>query len=206
VARLRVGEHLLVGDGKGTWVRAEVSTVGKGALTVLLGDRSFSPQATPRLVVAQGIPKGDRAELAVQAMTEVGVDAILPWDAARAVAKWTSPRAHERWVMTAREAAKQARRRWLPTVEPLASTTQVAPRATFVLHEEATTPLSTVELPATAEEIVLVVGPEGGITPEELATFERAGATTVCLGPNILRTSTAGPAAIAVLLTRLHRW
>ncbi len=205
VARLRVGEALLVGDGQGTWVRAEVRAVGKGTLSVALGTRTFTPAPTPRIVVAQGIAKGDRGELAVQAMTEVGVDGIIPWDAARAVAKWTSPRAHDRWVQTAREAAKQARRAWLPAVSPLASTAQVAARATFVLHEEATVPLSTVELPA-GDQIVLVVGPEGGITPAEVATFEQSGAVAVRLGANVLRTSTAGPAAVAVLNARLGRW
>ena len=205
VARLRVGKALLVGDGQGTQVRAVVSAVGKGTLSAALGSRTFTPPSTPRIVVVQGIAKGDRGELAVQAMTEVGVDAIVPWDAARAVARWTSPRAHDRWVQTSREAAKQSRRPWLPVVEPLATTAQVAGRATLVLHEDATVPLSTVEL-AAGDEIVLVVGPEGGITPDELSTFEQAGAVTVRLGPNVLRTSTAGPAAIAVLNARLRRW
>lgn len=206
VARLRVGEALLVGDGQGTWVRSVVSGVGKGTVTVALGERTFTPVPAPRIVVVQGIAKGDRGELAVQAMTEVGVDAIVPWDAARSVAKWTSPRAHDRWVQTAREAAKQARRPWVPVVHPLATTKEVAARTTFVLHESATTPLSTVELPVAAEEIVLVVGPEGGITPSELEAFEQAGAVSVRLGVNVLRTSTAGPAAVAVLMTRLGRW
>jgi 16S rRNA (uracil1498-N3)-methyltransferase len=155
--------------------------------------------------VAQGIAKGDRGELAVQAMTEVGTDAIIPWAAARSVARWTSPRPYERWVATAREAAKQARRAWVPSVEPAASTRELAGRVTLVLHEEATVPLSAVELPGGAD-IVLVVGPEGGITPEELDAFQAAGAQAVRLGPHVLRTSTAGPAAVAVLSTRLGRW
>jgi 16S rRNA (uracil1498-N3)-methyltransferase len=203
VARLRVGESLLVGDGRGTTVRAQVTAVGKGTLSVVLGERSYEPAADPRIVVVQGIAKGDRGELAVQAMTEVGVDAIVPWDAARSVAKWTSSRPYERWVHTVREAAKQARRPWVPVVEPLASTVELRP--TFVLHEEASVPLSTVELPATGD-IVLVVGPEGGITTDELALFEKFGAQAVRLGSQVLRTSTAGPAAIAVLSTRLRRW
>ncbi len=205
VARLRVGESLMVGDGRGWVARAVVTSVGKGTLSVSLGERSFTPEPSPRIVVVQGLPKGERAELAVQAMTEVGVDAIVPWDAARAVTRWTSPRHHERWVSTARESAKLARRAWVPVVEPLASTADVAARVTFVLHEEATLPLSTVDLPERGD-IVLAVGPEGGITPEELAAFEQAGAQAVRLGPHVLRTSTAGPAAIAVLSARLRRW
>jgi 16S rRNA (uracil1498-N3)-methyltransferase len=205
VARLRVGEALLVGDGRGTTVRSRVAAVGKGTLTVELADRVFEPAPQPRIVVAQGVAKSDRGELAVQAMTEVGVDAIVPWAAARSVARWTSPRGHERWVATAREAAKQARRAWVPLVEPLTSTVHITARATFVLHEQAATPLSTADLPAGAD-IVLVVGPEGGIAPEELEAFTAAGARAVRLGRNVLRTSTAGPAATAVLLTRLGRW
>jgi 16S rRNA (uracil1498-N3)-methyltransferase len=205
VARLRVGEALLVGDGRGATVRARVAAVGKGTVSVELGERSYESAPQPRIVVAQGIAKGDRGELAVQAMTEVGVDVIVPWDAARSVARWTSPRPFERWVATAREAAKQARRAWVPVVEPLASTRELSGRATYVLHEEATLPLSSAPLP-TNGDIVLVVGPEGGITREELATFETAGAQAVRLGSNVLRTSTAGPAAIAVLSARLSRW
>jgi 16S rRNA (uracil1498-N3)-methyltransferase len=205
VARLRVGEALLVGDGRGTTVRATVRAAGKGTLSVVLGERTFAPMPVPRIVVAQGIAKGDRGELAVQAMTEVGVDAIVPWDAARSVARWSSSRPRERWSATAREAAKQARRAWVPVVEPLSSTKDIAARATFVLHEEATTPMSTVELPG-VDEIVLVVGPEGGITADEIGLFERAGARTVRLGSTVLRTSTAGPVALAVLATRLGRW
>ncbi|MBX6748189.1 MAG: 16S rRNA (uracil(1498)-N(3))-methyltransferase [Micromonosporaceae bacterium] len=205
VARLRVGESLLVGDGRGTLARARVTAVGKGTLTVALGDRSSEPAPAPRIVVAQGIAKGDRGELAVQAMTEVGVDAIVPWAAARSVARWTSPRPHQRWVATAREAAKQARRAWVPVVEPMAATRELVGRATFVLHEEATVALSSVPLPDHGD-ILLVVGPEGGITPEELDAFTRAGAQAVRLGPHVLRTSTAGPAAIAVLSARLGRW
>lgn len=205
VARLRAGETLLVGDGRGTLVRSRVAEVGKGTVTVTLGERTTEPAPVPSIVVAQGIAKGDRGELAVQAMTEVGVDVIVPWDAARSVARWTSSRPWDRWVMTAREAGKQARRAWLPVVAPLASTREIAGRMMFVLHEEATEPLSTVELPG-GGEITLVVGPEGGISPEELETFRAAGAVAVRLGPHVLRTSTAGPAAIAVLSARLRRW
>lgn len=165
--------------------------------------------------MVQGIAKGDRGELAVQAMTEVGVDEIVPWAASRSVAQWRGDRgarAREKWVATAREAAKQARRSWLPVVAgaPDESTATVARRiagaaATFVLHEEARERLTTVELPA-AGEIVLVVGPEGGIAPAELTAFAEAGARPVRLGPSVLRTSTAGVAALSVLATRLGHW
>jgi len=204
VQRLRVGEALLLGDGRGTVATATVTSVSKGSLTAaLLTCRSW-PAPRPALTVVQGIPKGERAELAVQAMTEVGVDTIVPWAAARSVAKWRDERPLERWRATAREAAKQARRPWLPTVTTAASTAAIA-KPSFVLDAAAPARLSTVDLPP-AEEIVLVVGPEGGIAPEELALFVSAGATPVRLGDEVLRTSTAGVAALAVLAVRLGRW
>jgi 16S rRNA (uracil1498-N3)-methyltransferase len=208
VQRLRPGEALLLGDGRGALASAVVAAAGRGYLDLVVGARRISFEPSPRLVVAQAIAKGDRGELAVQAMTEVGVDEIVPWSAARSVAQWRGERGDrslERWRATAREAAKQARRPWLPVVAPLMSTVDLAGRSSLVLHEEATARLSTVELPA-AGEIVVVVGPEGGIAPEELAAFEAAGAVPVRLGAEVLRTSTAGVAALAVLSARLGRW
>jgi len=215
VQRLRAGERLILADGRGGSATAEVVAVGKGSVEVTVTGRSHVPAADPRLVVAQGIAKGDRGELAVQAMTEIGVDEILPWAASRSVAQWRGERgdrSRERWAATAREAAKQARRPWLPAVggDPDCSTKQVAARlagaaAAFVLHEEATSRLAAAELPP-GGEVVLVVGPEGGISDAELAAFEEAGAVAVRLGHEVLRTSTAGVAALAVLSARLDRW
>jgi 16S rRNA (uracil1498-N3)-methyltransferase len=201
VQRLRVGEQLLLGDGRGTLATGTVTSVSRGTLTASLEDRRSWPAPRPALTVVQGIAKGDRGELAVQAMTEVGVDTIVPWVAARSVAKWRDERPLARWRATAREAAKQARRPWLPTVTPV----DVPFKPTFVLDEAAQTRLSTVDLPS-VDEIVLVVGPEGGIAPEELASFESAGAVLVRLGDSVLRTSTAGVAALSVLSVRLGRW
>ena len=215
VQRLRVGEELLLADGRGGTATAVVGAVGRGSLDLTIGPRRYDEPPDPRFVVVQGIAKGDRGELAVQAMTEAGVDEIVPWAAARSVAQWRGERggrAREKWVSTAREAAKQARRAWLPVISgtPDSSTALVAGRlraaaAGFVLHEEAAERLSTVALPDSGE-IVLVVGPEGGIAPAELDAFEAAGAVPVRLGTTVLRTSTAGVAALAVLSARLNRW
>jgi 16S rRNA (uracil1498-N3)-methyltransferase len=208
VARLRVGEELLLGDGRGGTALAVVQAVGRGRLDLSIVKRGYADPPVPRLVVAQGIAKGDRGELAVQAMTEVGIDEIVPWTAARSVAVWRGERGEkslERWRSTAREAAKQARRAWLPEVSAPVGTAALAQRASFVLHEDASEPLSSVPLPD-GTEIVLVVGPEGGITPEELASFAASGARPVRLGDTVLRTSTAGVAALAVLSARLGRW
>jgi 16S rRNA (uracil1498-N3)-methyltransferase len=215
VQRLRVGEALLLGDGRGGTATAEVTAVGRGSVDVAVLGRESRAAPDPRLVVVQGIAKGDRGELAVQAMTEIGVDEIVPWAASRSVAQWRGERgerAREKWVTTAREATKQARRPWIPIVSgtPDVSTKRVCARlseaaAAFVLHEEATDRLTAAKLPE-AGEIVLIVGPEGGISDQELGAFVGAGAHPVRLGDAVLRTSTAGMAALAVLSARLDRW
>ncbi len=213
VQRLRVGEPLLLCDGRGGTAHAEVTVVGRGSLDIRIGARAYERRPDPRLVVVQGIAKGERGELAVQAMTEVGVDTIVPWSATRSVAQWRGERgdrSRQRWVDTAREAAKQARRAWLPEITATESTPAVAARLagatrSVVLHEEATARLTTVELPESGE-VVVVVGPEGGVSPDELESFVCAGALATRLGPTVLRTSTAGPAAIAILNGLLGRW
>ncbi|GIH19996.1 16S rRNA (uracil(1498)-N(3))-methyltransferase [Rugosimonospora africana] len=205
VARLRVGEALLLGDGQGATAHAVVRAVRRGALDLSIMERWYAAPPDPRLVVAQGIAKGERGELAVQAMTEVGVDEIVPWPAARSVAVWRDEKPLSRWRATVREAAKQARRPWIPEVSAALPTARLAQRATLVLDSAATVPLSAVDLPGHGD-IVLVVGPEGGIAPEELDAFTAAGAVPVRLGDSILRTSTAGVAALAVLSARLGRW
>jgi 16S rRNA (uracil1498-N3)-methyltransferase len=210
VRRLAVGEPVLLTDGAGRLAECEVTATGKALLDVVVRDVSSVPAPTPELVVVQALPKGDRGELAVELLTEVGVATIVPWAAARSVAVWRGERAAKslaKWRSTAREAAKQARRAWFPEVTPLASTAEVvtllrdAPLA-VVLHEEATEPLP-LEVP---DRVVVVVGPEGGLAPEELAAFEDAGASTVRLGTEVLRTSTAGLAAVSALLSRTPRW
>ncbi len=203
VQRLRAGESLLLGDGRGGTATAVVMAVGRGTLELSITTRGYVPPPARRLVVVQGIAKGDRGELAVQAMTEVGVDEIVPWAAARSVARWKDDRPLRRWRATAREAAKQARRPWVPEVSEAVTTADLN-GPLLVLHEEAASALSTVELPA--GDLTLVVGPEGGVAPEELAAFVAAGGVPVRLGPEVLRTSTAGVAALCVLSTRLGRW
>jgi 16S rRNA (uracil1498-N3)-methyltransferase len=208
VQRLRSGESLLLCDGRGGTASAEVEAVSKGNLTVRITDRWYAAAPSPRLVVAQGIPKGDRGELAVAAMTEVGVDEIVPWAASRSVSIWRGERgtrARDKWAATAREATKQARRSWLPVVSSPLATKDLVGRVSLVLHESAVVPLSSVELPQ-SDELVLAIGPEGGISDDELQAFVEGGATAVRLGTTVLRTSTAGVAALSVLQARLGRW
>jgi 16S rRNA (uracil1498-N3)-methyltransferase len=210
VQRLRVGETLTLSDGKGGTAAAVVRAVGRGTLDVEITSRGYAEAPDPRITVIQGLAKGERGELAIATMTEVGVDEIVPWSAARCVVKWRDDRGLARWRSAGREAAKQSRRPWLPPVASPERTSDVAARVAiaagaYVLHETGTTALSSVDLPTTGE-IVLVVGPEGGIDDAELDAFDKAGAVQVRLGTPILRTSTAGAAAICVLSVRLGRW
>jgi 16S rRNA (uracil1498-N3)-methyltransferase len=214
VRRLAVGESVVLTDGAGQAAECEVTATGKARLDVVVHSVSSVPRPVPELVVVQALPKGDRGELAVELLTEVGVARIVPWAAARSVADWRGDRAAKsltKWQATAREAAKQARRAWFPEVSPLATTADVAAHVAgaplaLVLHEEATLALAALVPADVPDPVVLVVGPEGGLAPEELAAFEDAGARTARLGTEVLRTSTAGVAAVSALLSRTSRW
>lgn len=213
VRRLRVGELVVLTDGEGVAVTGPVEEIAKRRFTVRVEARTLDERPAPRLVVVQGLPKGERGELAVEMLTELGVDTVVPWAASRSVAVWRGERAEKsrnKWAAAAREAAKQARRSWFPVVAGLAATDDVVAlirqaAQAFVLHEEAVTPLADVT-PDLHGPIVLIVGPEGGVSPEEIERFERAGAPAVRLGAEVLRTSTAGVAAVSALLAQTRRW
>ncbi|MFI6443594.1 16S rRNA (uracil(1498)-N(3))-methyltransferase [Kitasatospora sp. NPDC050543] len=214
VKRLEPGEAVTLADGLGLGVDGSVAAVhGKDAIDVTVAAVRHEPEPAPRIVVVQALPKGDRGELAVETMTEVGVDVIVPWAASRCITQWKGERgakALAKWRSTAREAGKQSRRLRFPEVRDPMTTRQLAPllaAAAFaaVLHEEGAEPLATAELPGQGD-IVLIVGPEGGVSPEELAAFAEAGARPHRLGSSVLRTSTAGVAAGALLLGRTGRW
>lgn len=213
VRRIRVGERVALTDGVGTTAVVTVAATTKTSLTGTVGEVASAAPESPRLVVVQAIPKGDRGELAVEMLTEVGADVVVPWAAARSVAVWRGERAAKslaRWRSTAREAAKQSRRAWFPTVADVASTADVVARLRdaalcVVLHEAGSRPLSALQVPPEGD-VVVVVGPEGGISEEELAAFAEAGAEPLRMGGSVLRTSTAGVAAAAALLSRTPRW
>ncbi|EMD26273.1 16S rRNA (uracil(1498)-N(3))-methyltransferase [Amycolatopsis azurea] len=217
VRRLRVGERLVLSDGEGGMARCVVEAVQAGrdaALTLTIEEHWTEEPPAQRVIVAQALAKGDRGELAVELATEAGADAIVPWRAARSVARWEEgtrgDKALNRWRTTARAAAKQARRAHVPEVaEPvttreLAELAQTVSRA-LVLESGITTRLTETELPAQGD-ILLVVGPEGGITDEELTTLTAAGATAIRLGPTVLRTSTAAAVALGALGVLTNRW
>ena len=212
VRRLDVGEAVQLVDGRGTRVTGAVVELGRDTLTVDVRERAFEPVAVPRLVLVQALAKGDRGELAVELATEVGVDEVVPWAASRCVVRWEGERgakARSRWQSAAREAAKQSRRSWVPEVTDPVSTAGLVARlhagGGVVLHQGAAARLTSLPLPVTAE-LLLVVGPEGGISDEELALLTGAGAAAVRLGASVLRTSTAGAVAAAVLSARTGRW
>lgn len=212
VHRLRLGETVLVSDGTGVGASVEVVGIDRHTLLTRVIEVEVSPLPQPRFVLVQALAKGDRDEQAIEAATELGVDAVVPWQAARSVVQWRAEkvsRGQARWEAVVVAATKQSRRFRIPEVRPLARTTEVCEllaTATLgvVLHETADRPLSTLPLPDDGE-IVLVVGPEGGVADAELAHFRAAGAVAVRLGREVLRTSSAGPAALAVLNGR-SRW
>ena len=208
VKRTRVGEVVDLVDGSGTRCTGAVTAATKDSITVAVEARVVEPAPSPRITLVQALAKGDRGELAVELATEVGVDAIVPWAASRCVVRWEGERgakALDKWRSAAREAAKQSRRAWFPSVTGVVGTADIPalPGTLLVLHEAATTPLTAVEVEG---DVVLVVGPEGGLTDEEVAVLCEAGGTAVRLGGSVLRTSTAGAAAIAVISARTGRW
>ncbi|KQQ95137.1 16S rRNA methyltransferase [Leifsonia sp. Leaf325] len=218
VGRTRVGETLSIGNGRGLIVTGEVTTAAPGELTISADRVQRVDAASPRLVLVQALAKGDRDELAVQAATELGVDAVIPWAASRSISRWDAAKAakgRDRWATIAREATKQSIRPWATEVRDLSTTKQLATLAAsvrmLVLEPTAELALTEVDLETSSQhpadaDIVIVVGPEGGIAPAELEALGAAGAQAVRLGASVLRTSTAGPAALAVLNARLGRW
>ncbi|MFJ3408378.1 16S rRNA (uracil(1498)-N(3))-methyltransferase [Promicromonospora sp. NPDC090134] len=217
VQRRGPGERIDVVDGAGGRLRTVVEAVHGAEVHLRVEQAVVEPVPDVVVTLVQALAKGDRDEMAIEAATETGVDAIIPWQAERSVVVWRGDRAAKsraRWVSTVRAATKQARRARIPDVDVPLSTKQLAARtrdvvaaggAVVVLHEEATTGLSAVPLPDTGA-LLLVVGPEGGISEAEVALLTEAGAVTARLGPHVLRTSTAGPIAIALLSDRLGRW
>ncbi len=213
VRRIRPGERADVTDGKGLLAECVVTAAGGSQVELRVQARHEVPVPDPRIAVVQAIAKGERAELAVETMTEVGVDVIVPWEAERCVARWPADRAARslgRWRSAAREASKQARRARVPEVTGAASSADVAARladaaCAIVLEPGAAAALSRLAVPVSGD-IVLVVGPEGGISPQEMAAFTAAGAVPARLGDFVLRTSTAGAVATVVLVTAACRW
>lgn len=226
--RLSAGERADVTDGAGTIAECTVTRTGPGVIELAVLTKRTIPAAEPRIVVVQAIPKGDRGELAVEIMTEVGVDEVIAWQAERSVARWRGDRgdgvgrgerggrvdragkALARWQATAREAAKQSRRAWIPEVTGPERTPAVARRVAaaglaILLDSGAEAAFGSLTIPHQGE-IVVIVGPEGGVSPAEADALTGAGAVPARLGPTVLRTSSAGAVAAALALAGSGRW
>lgn len=213
VQRIRVGEPIELVNGRGRRIIGRVSGTDGSTCTVVVERIVEEPEEHPRVTAVQAIAKGDRGELAVQMLTEAGVDVVIPWQAEHSVAKWDGERAvkhRNKWASTAQESAKQARRSWVPTVGSPISTAAVADLianagVALVLDEQSTVPLTSIDF-STAHDVLIVVGPEGGLSDNERTMFADAGADLVRLGSTVLRTSTAGVVALGVVLARVGRW
>jgi 16S rRNA (uracil1498-N3)-methyltransferase len=220
VRRIRTGERLLLGDGAGELAWCEVEDAARGGVSLLSArvlERWSVAPPQPSVTVVQALPKSERSELAIELATEAGADGFVAWQADRCVARWDGPRAENglrRWRAVARSAARQSRRSHIPSVEGPLTTAELAQRVSadvaagatvLALHEAATEPLikHVVDQP---RSIVVVVGPEGGISDSELAELTAAGAQRVRLGPTVLRTSTAAAVALGALGVLTSRW
>ncbi|MFC8038296.1 16S rRNA (uracil(1498)-N(3))-methyltransferase [Paenarthrobacter sp. NPDC057355] len=219
VKRLAVGESVDIADGAGARLTGTVADVGSGTLTVTAEDVVFEERPQVRLVLVQALAKGDRDELAIETATELGIDAVVPWQSERSIVRWKGDRAakaHAKWESVVTAAAKQARRAWIPPVRPVVDSNGLAKAVAeadlaIILHEDAKNPLREVlgKLDvddASPREVLLIVGPEGGISPREVTRLSDAGAVTALLGHHVLRSSTAGPAAVVVASDVLGRW
>lgn len=219
VSRLRVGEQTLVGNGHGLIVRGEVIFAAKDRFEVSLTEITMEPRPAQQLVLVQALAKGDRDERAVEQATELGADVIHPWAAHRSVSRWNSSdkvaKGVLKWRRIAREASKQSLRPWKPSVGDLLSTASLCNlaktegHAVIVLHpsgEHRLSALARESWLAKSRQVVVVVGPEGGIDESELASLRDAGATVASLGSLVLRTSSAGAAGLTVLNVGLGRW
>jgi 16S rRNA (uracil1498-N3)-methyltransferase len=212
VRRIAAGEQVMLADGGGLRVTCAVVAAGKAELQLSVIEVCREPESQPRFVLVQALAKGDRDDQAIEAATEFGVDEVVPWQASRSIVQWRGERgdkARRKWESTVAAAAKQSRRARVPVVGELLTTKALAARigasaVAYVLHEDATQSLAGQALPEDGD-VLVVVGPEGGITADEVAAFEAAGALTVRLGDTVLRSSSAGPAALAVL-SAANRW
>ena len=217
VSRLSLGEQILIGNGAGVRAMAEVVNIAPKSFTARISVSSEIAERNPELVLVQALAKGDRDERAIEACTEVGVDEVIPFQAARSISRWSGEKAakgRQRWQKIVREASKQSLRHWIPRVRDLCSLKDIQAEAAnenvLVLVMEPTATLKLSEVTATdlnaVQRVLVVIGPEGGLEPSELDALSAAGAQAVRLGETVLRTSTAGVAALSILNATLRHW
>jgi 16S rRNA (uracil1498-N3)-methyltransferase len=218
VRRLRPGERIDLSDGAGALAHCVVEDAVKGRLTARVESVRSLTAPQPAVTVVQALPKSERSELAIELATEAGADGFTAWQAARCVARWDGAakvdKGLRRWRAVARAAARQSRRPYVPDVDAVVSTADLVRRVADVtaegglalaLHEAAGEPLVDVDLDGRGS-LLLIVGPEGGISDDEIADLRAAGALAVRLGPSVLRTSTAAAVALGALGALTSRW
>ena len=206
VLRMSAGEVFMLSDGEGTWSEVKVFAVKKKSLEVQVLSTGFEEPLRISITVVQAIPKGDRAKEAIELLTESGVDTIIPWTASRSIGKGS-----DKFAITAREASKQSRRLRIPHVVDAATTDQICAlikqsSCTVVFHESAPSALGELKLPLGISDVVIIIGPEGGITDEELTRFSDAGALISRMGRPVLRSAHAGIAGVSALCAKLQVW
>jgi 16S rRNA (uracil1498-N3)-methyltransferase len=206
VLRMQVGDEFMLSDGKGTWSQVVATEVKKKSMQVRVMDSGFQVPLATTITVVQALPKGDRAKEAIELLTEAGVDRIVPWASARSIGKGS-----EKFAITAREASKQSRRFRIPEVTEVATTAQICEAIkisdlAIAFHESATSKLSDQVSSHNVEHLLIIIGPEGGLTDEEIAAFTESGAKVALMGRPILRSAHAGIAAVSAVSALLKVW
>jgi len=202
VLRIEVGEIFRVSDGVGGWANVQVTEVTKRSLETTVLEVGRQEPLEIKFTVVQALPKSDRAKEAVELLTEAGADVIVPWLANRSISR---TEVISKFATTAREASKQSRRLFIPQLHETVKERGVielikSADLALVFHESAQVKLSEIITPQIkAKNVVIVIGPEGGITEEELAAFAAAGAHVAGLGRPILRSAHAGLAALSAV-------
>jgi 16S rRNA (uracil1498-N3)-methyltransferase len=209
VLRLKTSEEVKISDGVGSWGVGTVSQINKKSFTVEISDRGFEPASKQRVVVVQAILKNDANKDAVDFLTQVGADEIIPWQSQHCIGKFDD-KSLSKWQTAARESSRQSRRVRIPVISNVYSTENLISKITglqniFVLHESADNRLSQIEINQEAN-VILIVGPEGGLSEIEINAFVTAGAKIVRLGESVLRAANAGAAAASVVMSRTGKW
>jgi 16S rRNA (uracil1498-N3)-methyltransferase len=210
VMRLQIGEQIKIADNLGNWVSGAITEVGKKSLKINVSERGNAEHLKPELILVQAVTKSDRTKEMLELLTVAGADQIIPWQAQRCISKWKSD-STDKWLTTIKESAKQSRRVKLPVLSDAVTTNQLvklfqAEDQIIVLHESAQLNLSQFNFVEYTKRIFIVIGPEGGISEEEIAQLTSAKAVVVRMGENVLRSAHAGFAALSGIQTLIGRW
>ena len=210
VLRLNIGEIIKISDGVGKWVSGPIVEIAKKELFISISERGETQAAKPELVLVQAITKSDRNKEMLELAVEAGVDRIIPWQSERSISKWQSD-SEEKWQVGIKQSCKQARQTKLPNLMQVMSTAELVKTIGsggygIVFHEEASTKFSELTIPNSQSSVYLVIGPEGGISEQELLSFQNNGSKVVRLGDTVLRSAHAGFAALSAVQTKLGRW